>query len=104
MVIQALTPVVEKVIVDDVVLSHRRPLGPWLGLLLRAGVVSFGAASIQRLRGGRVALDVPFHLRTAVFERLHRLDFARHDQLDTGARLPGCRFWSWSMGSALQRP
>src|SRR5437868_2920291 len=84
MVIQALTPVVEKVIVDDVVLSHRRPLGPWLGLLLGAGVVSFGAAYIRRFRGGRVALDVQFDLRTAVFERLQRLDFARHDQLDTG--------------------
>ncbi|HEX4539908.1 MAG TPA: ABC transporter ATP-binding protein [Acidimicrobiales bacterium] len=84
MVIQALTPVVEKVIVDDVVLSHRRPLGPWLGLLLGAGLVSFGAAYIRRFRGGRVALDVQFDLRTAVFERLQRLDFARHDQLDTG--------------------
>ena len=34
--------------------------------------------------GGRVALDVQYDLRNAIFERLQRLDFARHDELPTG--------------------
>src|SRR5262249_42086400 len=32
----------------------------------------------------RVALDVQFDLRNAVYERLQRLDFASHDNLQTG--------------------
>src|SRR5207248_2345106 len=33
---------------------------------------------------GRVSLDVQYDLRNAVYERLQRLDFASHDQLQTG--------------------
>src|SRR6185295_306585 len=39
---------------------------------------------IRRFFGGRVALDVQFDLRNAVYERLQRLDFASHDNLQTG--------------------
>ncbi|MFN2521573.1 MAG: hypothetical protein ABR525_11110, partial [Candidatus Limnocylindria bacterium] len=35
--VSAFTPVIQKVIVDDVILGRRRPLAPWLGLLLVAG-------------------------------------------------------------------
>src|SRR4029453_9042569 len=35
-------------------------------------------------RGGRIALDVQHDMRTAVFRQLQRLDFARHDELQTG--------------------
>ena len=84
MTVTALTPVVQKVIVDDVVGGGRRPLGPWLALLLVAGVVRFGAAHLRRYVGGRVALDVQNDLRNAIFERLQRLDFARHDEFQTG--------------------
>jgi ATP-binding cassette, subfamily B, bacterial len=82
--IAAVTPVFEKVIVDDVIVGHRRPLGPWLALLVAAGVVGFGVAYVRRYVGGRVALDVQFDLRNAVYERLQRLDFASHDNLQTG--------------------
>jgi len=82
--VAALTPVVEKIIIDDVVVGHRRPLAPWLAALIVAGVVGFGAAFVRRYVGGRVALDVQFDLRNAVYERLQRLDFATHDQLQTG--------------------
>src|SRR5439155_9152902 len=61
-----------------------RPLAPWLTLLVVAGVVGFVAAYIRRFVGGRVALDVQFDLRNAVYERLQRLDFASHDNLHTG--------------------
>jgi ATP-binding cassette subfamily B protein len=80
----AMTPIAEKVIIDDVIVAHRRPLAPWLALLIIAGVFGFFAAYVRRFVGGRVSLDVQFDLRNAVYERLQRLDFASHDQLQTG--------------------
>jgi ATP-binding cassette subfamily B protein len=82
--VSALTPVVEKVIVDDVIGQHTRPLAPWLAVLILAGFIGFGAAYIRRFVGGRVSLDVQYDLRNAVYERLQRLDFASHDQMQTG--------------------
>ncbi|MEY2420268.1 MAG: ATP-binding cassette, subfamily bacterial [Acidimicrobiaceae bacterium] len=82
--VAALTPLAEKIIVDDVIVNHRRPLAPWLALLIAAGVFGFGAAFVRRYVGGRVSLDVQYDLRNAVYERLQRLDFASHDQMQTG--------------------
>jgi ATP-binding cassette, subfamily B, bacterial len=82
--VAALTPVAEKIIVDDVIVHHRRPLAPWLALLIAAGVFGFVASFVRRYIGGRVSLDVQYDLRNAVYERLQRLDFASHDQMQTG--------------------
>ena len=82
--IMALTPVIELVIIDDGIVNHTRPIGPWLALLVLAGLVSFVGAYVRRWIGGRVSLDVQFDLRNAIYERLQRLDFAGHDQLQTG--------------------
>ena len=59
-------------------------MAPWLVLLVAAGVSRFVAAYIRRYVGGRVGLDVQYDLRNAIYEHLHRLDFARHDELQTG--------------------
>src|SRR3954471_23475153 len=83
-VVAALTPLAEKTIVDDVIIHHRSPLAPWLALLIAAGVFGFVAAFVRRYVGGRVSLDVQYDLRNAVYERLQRLDFASHDQMQTG--------------------
>ena len=82
--IQSLLPVVQKVVIDDVITTHQRPLAPWLALMIAMGVVTFIFAYFRRYRGGRIALDVQHDLRTAVFRQLQRLDFARHDELQTG--------------------
>ena len=82
--VSALTPVAQKIIVDDVIIGQRRPLAPWLIVLIAAGLFGFGAAFVRRYVGGRVSLDVQYDLRNAVYERLQRLDFASHDQLQTG--------------------
>ena len=82
--VTALTPVIQKVIVDDVILARRRSLGPWLALLVAAGLFRFGAAHVRRYVGGQVALGVQFDLRNDVHARLQRLDFARHDEFHTG--------------------
>ena len=75
--IAGLTPVAEKIITDDVILTHRRSLTPWLVALVAAGVARFGTAYVRRFFGGRVALDVQYDLRNAIYDRLQRLDFAR---------------------------
>src|SRR5687768_14255423 len=82
--VSAFTPVVQKVIIDDVILERRRPLAPWLALLVAAAIFRFGVAHIRRFVGGRVAFSVQFDLRNAIYERLQRLDFARHDDFQTG--------------------
>ncbi len=48
------------------------------------GVATFVFAYFRRFRGGRIALDVQHDLRTEIFRQLQRLDFARHDELQTG--------------------
>src|SRR5438552_15667465 len=82
--IQSLLPVVQKVVVDDVITTHEKPLAPWLTLMILMGVITFVFAYFRRFHGGRIALDVQHDLRTAIFRQLQRLDFARHDELATG--------------------
>jgi ATP-binding cassette subfamily B protein len=82
--ILALAPAVEKVIVDDVLVDQRRALGPLLTLLIAVGVVGFGAAFVRRYIGGRVALEVTYDLRNAIFQRLQALDVPQHDAMETG--------------------
>jgi ATP-binding cassette, subfamily B, bacterial len=82
--IQSLLPLVQKVVVDDVITTQEKPLAPWLALMIAMGVVTFVCAYFRRFRGGRIALDVQHDLRTDVFRQLQRLDFARHDELQTG--------------------
>ena len=84
LIITALLPLVQKVIIDDVILERRRSLAPWLILLLGAGIVRFGLAHVRRYVGGRFGLGVQYDLRNDIFARLQRLDFARHDQSHTG--------------------
>ena len=82
--IAAFAPLVEKVIVDDVISDPSRPLWPWLLLLVGFGISRFGLAFVRRYRGGRIALAVQHDLRTAIFRQLQRLDFASHDAMQTG--------------------
>ena len=78
------TPLVQKVILDDVITAGDQPLAPWLTLLVVFGVARFGLAYVRRYTGGRIALDVQHDLRTSIFGHLQRLDFARHDEMQTG--------------------
>jgi ATP-binding cassette subfamily B protein len=83
-VAQAIVPLIERQIVDNVIVRHTSALAPWLTLLIALGVVTFGAAYLRRYRGGRLALDVQYDLRNAMQEHLQRLDFANLDRMPTG--------------------
>jgi ATP-binding cassette, subfamily B, bacterial len=82
--IYALVPVVERLVIDDVIVAHRRPVWPLLIILAAASLFTFACAYVRRWVGGRVSLEVQFELRNAIYERLQRLDFAGHDKLQTG--------------------
>ena len=48
------------------------------------GVISFVSGYWRRFTGQRISLDVQYDLRNSVFEHLQRLDFAAHDNMQTG--------------------
>ena len=77
-------PLIERAVVDNVIVTDERALWPLLALLVGLGAVNFVLSYIRRLTGGRFAFDVQHDLRTTIFERVQRLDFAHHDQLPTG--------------------
>ena len=84
MAVTALTPLLQRTIVDDAILSHRRALAPLAVVLLLAALVNYAATYLRRYEGGRLGLDVQHDLRTAIFGALSKLDGTGRDELTTG--------------------
>ena len=82
--VSGLAPVVQRTIVDGAISSRRGSVAGWLVVLVLIAAITFGLAYVRRWVGGRISLTVQHTLRTAIFERLMRLDFAGHEQLRTG--------------------
>ena len=82
--ITVLIPLIERSVVDNVIVAQSQALWPLLVLLVGLGAINFVLSYIRRFVGGRFAFDVQHDLRTTIFERVQRLDFAHHDQLPTG--------------------
>ncbi|MFC0435724.1 ABC transporter ATP-binding protein [Kutzneria buriramensis] len=80
----AVTPLLERHIVDDVILTHRSALLPWLLALIAVGVLAFAASRIRRYRAAKVVLEVQYQIRNAVHEQLQRLDIGSHQAMPTG--------------------
>ena len=84
MAVTALVPLIPRLIIDDIIVTHSRPLAPWAALLIVAALAVYALTFVRRYYGGRLALDVQHDLRTDMFRSLGRLDGARQDDLDTG--------------------
>ncbi|RSO06068.1 ABC transporter ATP-binding protein [Streptomyces sp. WAC 06783] len=82
--VMALVPLIPKLIIDDVIVSHERPLAPWATLLVVAALAVYGLTYVRRYYGGRLALDVQHDLRIRMFRSIARLDGHRQDELSTG--------------------
>ena len=80
----AAIPLVQRQIIDNVIVTRRESIWPLAGLLVIAAAVNFGGIYLRRYRGGRLALDVQHDLRTELFDSLSRLDGARQDEIHTG--------------------
>jgi ATP-binding cassette, subfamily B, bacterial len=75
---------VQRQIIDDVIVTHRQSVWPLAGLLLVAAAVNFAGIYLRRYHGGRLSLDVQHDMRTELFDSLSRLDGARQDEIRTG--------------------
>jgi ATP-binding cassette subfamily B protein len=80
----AAIPLVQRQIIDNVIVTHQASIWPLAGLLILAAAVNFGGIYLRRYRGGRLSLDVQHDLRTELFAALSRLDGARQDEVRTG--------------------
>ena len=80
----AAIPLVQRQIIDNVIVTQRESIWPLAGLLVIAAAVNFGAIYLRRYRGGKLSLDVQHDLRTELFDSLSRLDGARQDEIHTG--------------------
>jgi ATP-binding cassette subfamily B protein len=81
---QVVVPLLERQIVDGVILSGTSPLWPWLTALLALAAAGFGFAYLRRFHGSRVGLAVQLDLRNAMHAKLQRMDFAGLDRMPTG--------------------
>ena len=80
----AAIPLVQRQIIDDVIVTRHASVWPLAGLLIIAAAVNFGGIYLRRYCGGRLALDVQHDLRTEMFDALSKLDGARQDEIRTG--------------------
>jgi ATP-binding cassette subfamily B protein len=83
-VVLGLSPLVQKIVLDDAIVARRRPLGLWLAVFLGAGVVGFAAQVVRRFTAAQVSLDLQHDLRLAIHRKLNALDSAGHEGLSAG--------------------
>jgi ATP-binding cassette subfamily B protein len=81
---QTIVPLIERQIVDGVILTHTSALWPWLVLLLVLAAATFGFSYLRRYYGGRVALEVQYDLRNAMHDHLQSMDAENLDRMPTG--------------------
>ena len=77
-------PLVERQIMDGVIIKRTSALWPWLSLLIGLAVAAFGFAYVRRYRGGRVALAVQYDMRNDMHDHLQSLDFDNLNRMPTG--------------------
>jgi len=80
----ALLPLLQKIVLDDAVMAHRRPLLPWLELLVGVGALAFVMTYFRRDLSAQVSLDVQEELRRAIHQKINALDIMRHNDLSMG--------------------
>ncbi len=80
----ALIPLVQRQIIDNVIVTRTRPIWPLAITLAAACLLTFSAIYVRRYHAFRLSLCIQHDLRTELFGALSRLDGARQDELSTG--------------------
>ena len=83
-VCQTIVPLVERQIVDGVIVRDTSPLWIWLVLLVGLSAAGFVFAYVRRYRGGKMALGVQYDLRCAMHDHLLAMDFDNLNRMPTG--------------------
>ena len=81
---QTVVPLIEREIVDNVIIHANSPLWPWLVALVALAGAAFGLAYLRRYHGGRVALAVQYDLRNAMHGHLQSMDATNLERMPTG--------------------
>ncbi|GHE98088.1 ABC transporter ATP-binding protein [Streptomyces griseoluteus] len=79
-----LVPLIQRTVVDRVVLTRELGLLPCVIALMATGVVRFAAGAGRRYLAARLSYDVQYGLRNDIFRTLSRLDGVRQDELRAG--------------------
>jgi ATP-binding cassette subfamily B protein len=82
--IGVVVPLVQRTIIDDVIISGNRPVLPWAIVLICIAFLNFVVSRSRRYLGGAIGIEVQNDLRTEVFDSLSRLDGRGQDNLETG--------------------
>ncbi len=82
--LEAIAPLLVRLGVNDAVAGDTGRIGLLAGGLVALALIRFGTAFLRRFLAGKLALDIQFDLRNAVFRAVSRLGGAKQDQLRTG--------------------
>ncbi|HWG23810.1 ABC transporter ATP-binding protein [Actinospica sp.] len=82
--IGVVVPLVQRTIIDGVIIQGNRPVLPWAITLIGIALLNFVVSRARRYLGGSIGIEVQNDLRTEVFDSLSRLDGRGQDNLETG--------------------
>ena len=82
--IGVVVPLIQRTVIDQVILTHTQPLMPWTIALVSVAVLNLIVSRTRRYIGGRIGIEVQNDLRTDVFDALTQLDGQGQDKLETG--------------------
>ena len=84
MIATATLPLLIRSTVDRAIIDRTDSLAFWLTALVGVGIIRTIFTGIRRFTATAIGYDVEHDLRNQIFRHLQRLDFARHDQMETG--------------------
>ena len=82
--IGVVVPLVQRTIIDSVIIHGNQPVLPWALTLIGIALLNFVVSRTRRYLGGSIGIEVQNDLRTEVFDSLSRLDGRGQDNLETG--------------------
>ncbi len=82
--INLVVPLIQRTVIDDVILRHSQPLTPWAITLIGVALLNLLVSRTRRYIGGRIGIEVQNDLRTDIFDALTQLDGQGQDKLETG--------------------
>jgi ATP-binding cassette, subfamily B, bacterial len=80
----AAIPLIQRLIIDDIVATHRQSMWTLATVLLVLAAMNFGGLFMRRYFGNKMALNVQHDLRVGLLSSLARLDGVRQDEMQTG--------------------